>query len=151
MAVAERHYDTRAPQRTFPARDPLPRYAPAPPELQPRAASSRHRHQEQNSWLTLILAASLTAGLSGIFYVSSYTSLAREAYRRVELRQQLQTEMEKHTRFQQSKAKIDTPEYIKMRARQLGLVPAQHGDGFTVGKARQGSNPDDSTGQRARY
>ena len=118
------------------ARTAAPRQpAPASPQAKAQPAILPRR-QAQNQWLLLIMASALFCIAIGILYLSSYTSLASEAYRRVHLRTQLQAEMDKSTRYQQIKARVKATETIEKQALHLGMAPAKDKDAFIVGQSR---------------
>jgi cell division protein FtsX len=108
---------------------------PAPTAPKPQAVQLPRR-QTQNLWLLLIMTSALFCAAVGILYLSSYASLASEAYRRVHLRAQLQAEMDKSTQYQQVMARVKATETIEHKAQQLGMVPAKSRDAFIVGQSR---------------
>ncbi|HLV80840.1 MAG TPA: hypothetical protein VKT32_11190 [Chthonomonadaceae bacterium] len=118
-----------------PYRAPLPQRGSAP-EVAPRRATSaplaRPRLNLQVATIGVMLLAALLVVLVGLVYLYGYARLAREAYRRVHLREELRHERAMAQWWKERQAAISTPGYIEQRAQTLNMNLADDRQTFTL-------------------
>jgi|SRR5579884_1596818 len=124
LQVAPRPHRSRVPQRD------------SAPEAAPRRAASaplaRPRVNVQVATIGMMLLAAFLVVAVGLVYLYGYARLAREAYRRVHLREELRHERAMAQWWKERQAAISTPGYIEQRAQALNMDLADDRQTFTL-------------------
>ena len=141
MPTAIRSTVLRAPSGAAPKVAPRPHRSPVPqrdsaPEAASRRVASaplaRPRINVQVATIGVMLLAALLVVLVGLVYLYGYARLAREAYRRVHLREELRHERAMAQWWKERQATITTPGYIEQRAQALNMGLADNRQTFTL-------------------
>ena len=118
-----------------PQRAPVPQRGSAP-EVAPRRVASaplaRPRLNVQVATIGVMVLAALLVVLVGLVYLYGYARLAREAYRRVHLREELRHERAMAQWWKERQAAISTPGYIEQRAQAMNMNLVDDRQTFTL-------------------